>query len=338
MKDQPLISIVIPNYNRGVLLKETLNSVLAQTYDTWEALVVDDGSDDNSDAVGREYTKQDVRIFYEKRTLITGGAPACRNQGFEKSKGDYIIFLDSDDLLAPFCLEQRLGVISKNPELDFWVFPMLMFRDKPEDAVLLWNVEQEKADLNRFLELDAVWQTTGPIWKRSAVEMINGFTPGLACWQDVDFHLKALTSGLSYSKHYDLPPDAFYRKHQSGSISQHEISSPAKMLSRQQIFLNNLEKVHKPLSQPLKNSFMVFGRNIAIGAIKTLNYKVARTIAAAARKHKIFGCRLVMQLFALSVLFGLRMNRISRIARRIDSFITKGRTTVSIGKYKYEQA
>lgn len=338
MKDQPLISIVIPNYNRGTLLKDTLNSLLAQTYVTWEARVVDDGSDDNSDDVGREYTKQDVRIFYEKRTLFPGGAPACRNQGFEKSKGDYIIFLDSDDLLAPFCLKQRLGVINKNPEFDFWVFPMLMFRDKPEDAFLLWNVEQEKADLNRFLELDAVWQTTGPIWKRSAVEKINGFTPGLACWQDVDFHLKALTSGLSYKKFYDLQPDAFYRKHQSGSISQHEISSPAKMLSRQQIFLNNLEKVNKPLSQPLKNSFMIFGRNIAIGAIKTLNYKVAQTIAVAARRHQIFDFRLVMQLFSLSVLFGLRVNRISWIARRIDSFITRGRTTVSIGKYKYEQA
>lgn len=337
MTNRPLISIIIPNYNRGDLLRETLDSLLSQTYAQWEARVVDDGSDDSSDEVGREYANKDARISYEKRTLTPRGAPSCRNQGFQKSKGDYIIFLDSDDLLAPFCLEQRLSTIRKYPDLDFWVFPMLMFKEKHEQAVFLWNVEQEKDDLNRFLELDAVWQTSGPIWKRAAVEKIDGFTPGLACWQDVDIHLKALTAGLSYKKHYDLPPDAFYRQHETGSISQAEISSPEKMLSRQQIFLNNLEKIKKPLSQPLKDSFRVFGRNVAIGAIKTLNYKVARKVTAAAQKHKIFGCKMVMQLLILAALFSLRLNRIAFIGRRIDSFIAKGRTKVSIGKHKYIQ-
>ncbi len=335
MTDQPLISIIIPNYNRGDLLGETLDSLLSQTYAHWEARVVDDGSNDNSDEVGREYANNDARISYEKRTLSPRGAPSCRNQGFQKSTGEYIIFLDSDDLLAPFCLEQRLSMIKKYPEHDFWVFPMLMFREKPEQAVFLWNVEQEKADLNRFLELDAVWQTSGPIWKRTAVKKIDGFTPGLACWQDVDFHLKALTSGLSYKKHYDLPPDAYYRQHETGSISQTEISSPEKMLSRQQIFLNNLEKINKPLNQTLKDSFSVFGRNVAIGAIKTLNHKVSRQVTAAARKHKVFGRKMLLQLLMLKMLFSLRLNRIAFVGRKIDAFIAKGRTKVSIGKHKY---
>ncbi len=337
MTDQSLISIIIPNYNRGKLLGETLDSLLLQTYVNWEALVVDDGSDDNSDAVGKKYAETDARISYEKRTLSPRGAPACRNQGFQKSSGDYIIFLDSDDLLAPHCLEQRLNTVENHPEHDFGVFPMLMFRDKPENAVFLWNVEQEKADINRFLELDAVWQTTGPIWKRAAVEKIEGFTPGLACWQDVDIHLKALTSGLAYKKHYNLPPDAYYRQHEAGSISQAEISSPEKMLSRQHIFISNLEKVKKPLSKPLKDSFRVFGRNVAIGAIKTLNHKVAGEVTAAARKHKVFGHKMLLQLLMLKLLFSLRLNRIPFVGRQIDAFIIKGRTKVSIGKHKYEQ-
>ena len=337
MTKQPLISIIIPNYNRGNLLRETLDSLLAQTHTHWEAVVVDDGSDDESDEAGQEYADKDARISYEKRTLRPRGAPSCRNQGFQRSNGDYIIFLDSDDLLAPFCLEQRLTTIIKYPDNDFWVFPMLMFRDTPENAVFLWNVEREKSNLNRFLELDAVWQTTGPIWKREAVEKMGGFTAGLACWQDVDFHLKALTAGLSYKMNYDLPPDAYYRQHETGSISQAEISSPEKMESRKQIFLKNLEKVEKPLSQTLKDSFRVFARNVAIGAIKTLNYKVARAVIAAARKHGIFGLRMLFQMQVLKVLFGLRLNRIPFVGKKIDAFIIKGRTKVSIGKHKYEQ-
>jgi glycosyltransferase involved in cell wall biosynthesis len=232
METKALISVIIPNFNRGDLLKETLESVLKQSYPYWEAIVVDDGSTDNSESVGLEYTLKDSRIKYYKRTQESGGAPFCRNIGIQKSTGDYLIFLDSDDLLASFCLEQRINQIASDPENDFWVFPMLMFLGKPESACKLWNINTPEPDLHRFLKLDAVWQTSGPVWRKNAVIKINGFTEGLACWQDVDIHLKALISGLSYKKFYQLKPDVFYRQHETGSISQNEISSPAKMKSR----------------------------------------------------------------------------------------------------------
>ncbi len=336
MNHHPKISILIPNYNRGDLLRETLDSCLAQSYPYWEALVVDDGSNDSSDEVGRAYASKDKRISYEKRTKTPAGAPTCRNQAFLKSKGDYVIFLDSDDLLAPFCLEQRLKQLNAYPDHDFLVFPMLMFKDNIANARFLWNKETDKPDLNRFLELDAVWQTTGPIWKRQAVDQIGGFTPGLACWQDVDFHLKALTAGLKYKKMYDLLPDVYYRQHETGSISQHEISSPEKMLSRQQIFLNNLNKFGLPLNESMKESLRVFGRNVAIGAIKTLNYKVAKKVVDEAEKAKVFGKKLFWELMVLSALFTCRLNRIGPIRRKIDDYISKGRKPASIGKIAYK--
>jgi glycosyltransferase involved in cell wall biosynthesis len=336
MNNHLVISILIPNYNRGELLKETLDSCLAQTYPHWEALVVDDGSDDSSDSVGRAYAVRDKRITYEKRTIMPSGAPACRNQAFQKSRGEYVIFLDSDDLLTPFCLEQRLDCVKANPALDFLVFPMLMFKGNPLNGRYLWNQETEKPDLNRFLELDAVWQTTGPIWKRQAVEQIGGFTLGLACWQDVDFHLKALTAGLRYEVFQDLKPDVYYRQHETGSISQHEISSPAKMISRKEIFISNLNKFERPIDDHLKNSLRVFARNVTIGAIKSHYFSIAGEVMKEASKFKIFTARNLLQFYILGAFFALRLNKIGYIQRKMDDFIIRGRTPSSIGQFEYK--
>lgn len=100
MQEQPLVSIIIPTFNRAHLIGETLDSVLAQTYDNWECIVVDDGSTDNTDEVMAEYMARDSRFQYHHRPedRLPGGN-AARNYGFEVSKGEYIQWFDSDDLM-----------------------------------------------------------------------------------------------------------------------------------------------------------------------------------------------------------------------------------------------
>jgi glycosyltransferase involved in cell wall biosynthesis len=96
----PLVSILIPTYNRAHLISETLNSVLEQTYTNWECIIVDDGSTDNTEEIIREFTKRDSRFQYHYRpTYIKKGANACRNYGFELSNGEYINWFDSDDIM-----------------------------------------------------------------------------------------------------------------------------------------------------------------------------------------------------------------------------------------------
>lgn len=98
--DTPLVSIIIPTYNRAHLIEETLDSVLAQTYQNWECIVVDDGSTDGTKAIVAAYSKKDARFQYFSRpTNKPKGANACRNYGYEKSKGYYIQWFDSDDLM-----------------------------------------------------------------------------------------------------------------------------------------------------------------------------------------------------------------------------------------------
>ena len=112
MLNPPLVSIIIPTYNRAHLIGETLDSVLAQTYTNWECLVVDDGSTDNTAAVLLAYCKKDARIHYHHRPENRPkGANACRNYGFELSKGAYINWFDSDDIFSKNKIHSQVDIL-----------------------------------------------------------------------------------------------------------------------------------------------------------------------------------------------------------------------------------
>ena len=115
----PLVSIIIPTYNRAHLIGETLDSVLAQTYQNWECIVVDDGSTDNTDELMAEYMAKDARFHYFHRPATKPkGANACRNYGYENSKGLYIQWFDSDDLMHPEKMTIKIGyAISENAHI-----------------------------------------------------------------------------------------------------------------------------------------------------------------------------------------------------------------------------
>lgn len=119
-----LVSIIIPAYNRADLIGETLDSVLAQTYPHWECIVVDDHSTDNTWEIVEGYCQRDSRIkLFRRPEDRPKGANACRNYGVELSSGEYLNFLDSDDLIHQDCIKIKIYhakyqnsdiVISKN--------------------------------------------------------------------------------------------------------------------------------------------------------------------------------------------------------------------------------
>lgn len=109
MIEKPLISIIIPVYNREGLIVETLESIIQQTYKSWECIVVDDNSTDETFSVVQNFEKLDERIKIVKRpSHLNKGANSCRNYGFKYAKGQYIKWYDSDDLMLPKHLEIAL--------------------------------------------------------------------------------------------------------------------------------------------------------------------------------------------------------------------------------------
>ncbi len=105
----PEISIIIPVYNKGQFVAETLHSALAQTFSSFEVLVVDDGSTDNSAEVCERIAGQDPRIVYWQQP--NQGVVAARNNAIQRSKGRYILPLDADDLLMPDCLGKMYAAL-----------------------------------------------------------------------------------------------------------------------------------------------------------------------------------------------------------------------------------
>ena len=118
MHKEPLVSIITPFLNREMFLEKSIKSVLSQTYKHWELILVDDGSSDESTKIAKHYSSlYQEKIFYlEHKDHQNLGASASRNFGIKRSKGEYIAFLDSDDVYLSNKLEDQVALLNEQPE------------------------------------------------------------------------------------------------------------------------------------------------------------------------------------------------------------------------------
>ena len=128
---KPLVSVIIPSYNQSQFLSYAIESVLAQTVQDVEIIVIDDGSTDNSPDISREYaTRYSEKIkYFEHPHHKNRGLGATRNLGIRHAEGKYIAFLDSDDLWSPVKLERQIRILDAYPEVGF-VYCSLTVIDK----------------------------------------------------------------------------------------------------------------------------------------------------------------------------------------------------------------
>ena len=110
----PLVSVVIPTYNRAKVIERALVTAFAQTYRNLEIIIIDDGSKDNTEATLAPYMDR-IRYLYQENQ----GASAARNRGIREAKGKYIAFLDSDDEWLPVKLERQIALLEAQPDLTF---------------------------------------------------------------------------------------------------------------------------------------------------------------------------------------------------------------------------
>lgn len=206
----PLISIIIPHFNRASLLLQTIESIKQQDYQNWEVIIVDDSSSKEQWNLVQRYASE--KIYIIERSDGLKGPSRCRNLGVAKSKGDYIIFLDSDDLLAPWCLSQRVDAIQKHPQNDLWVFQVLLFEQKPGDMNTCWNNLEGNNDLERFIRSNPPWHTSSPIWKRNVFINNGGFNEMLIYGDDSELHIRLLLKKPRVIKFKDQLPNVFIRR------------------------------------------------------------------------------------------------------------------------------
>jgi glycosyltransferase involved in cell wall biosynthesis len=127
----PLVSILIPAYNAELLIADTLRSATSQTWPRTEIIVVDDGSKDRTTAVAQQFESQGVRVV----TQPNQGAAAARNNAFSQSSGDYIQWLDADDLLAPDKIARQMALVQQGLSTSFLLSsPWARFMHRPHRA------------------------------------------------------------------------------------------------------------------------------------------------------------------------------------------------------------
>lgn len=139
--NNPFISVVIPVYNVEQFLEECVDSVLSQTFQDYEIILVDDGATDNSGAICDEYTKKDNRIKVIHRK--NGGLSAARNTGLDAANGEYVYFLDSDDWLKKETLE-TLVHLAKSDNSDVVFFDAFVFFTDCEEDPNVYKYERSK--------------------------------------------------------------------------------------------------------------------------------------------------------------------------------------------------
>ncbi|MDV7490487.1 glycosyltransferase family 2 protein [Acinetobacter baumannii] len=200
------ISVVIPTYNRAHLIKESLQSVLAQTVQPLEIIVVDDFSTDNTEEVVKSLNSPLIKYFKNQRKK---GANGARNTGIILSRGEFIAFHDSDDTWLPDKLELQKQVLRNDPNID-----MCFCSLRTENSIVIPKRKIKSSDIGGLLKLKNFISTqTIFIYRKQALFFL--FDEDLRRFQDWDFVLRVSTEKKIY--HLDKP--LVIQKLQLGSIT-----------------------------------------------------------------------------------------------------------------------
>lgn len=170
---EPVFSIIIPLFNREELVRETLDSLLIQTFSDWESLVVDDGSTDRSRETVSEYAQRDSRIrLLERPADRLKGPSSSKNFGFEHARGTLIYYLDSDDLLEKHFCENAVKTFAANPSADFIGVQCIPFSgDSQEAASKTYPREFPDGDIrSHYLEKTLWVQTETFCWRKKFLD------------------------------------------------------------------------------------------------------------------------------------------------------------------------
>jgi glycosyltransferase involved in cell wall biosynthesis len=187
-----LVSVIIPSHNRAVYLLESMDSVFEQTYRPIELIIVDDGSTDDSEAIIEIWKKKhaddhelSVIYLYQENS----GAPVARNRGLRKSHGEFIQYLDSDDVLGKDKLKLQASALNADPKLDFVYSETSTFTDKHDFNVTPMTGFKCHCLLPNFIN-DLLWNTQSGIYRRDACRRIGPWNEYLRIWQDRDYHIR----------------------------------------------------------------------------------------------------------------------------------------------------
>lgn len=219
------ISVIMPFLNAQAHLAEAIESVIGQTFADWELLLVDDGSTDDSARIARDFAAREARIRLLAPDPEHRGAAAARNRGIAAARGEYVAFLDSDDLYEPGKLSCDAAALDADEEAA-WVYGATRWfyeRECRRDYVERLGVRRDRRYpppelLNRIIleERGDIPCTCGVMIRRTALNAVGGFEERFALYEDQSLWVKLL---LRYPVRVLSGCNARYRQHPASTSS-----------------------------------------------------------------------------------------------------------------------
>ncbi|MEM9213308.1 MAG: glycosyltransferase [Cyanobacteria bacterium P01_F01_bin.150] len=287
-----IVSIIIPCFNSEKFVACTIHSALSQIYPYIEVIVIDDGSTDGSLDIIKSFGD---RIRYH--TQVNQGAPTARNRGLELAKGQYIKFLDADDILLPDCIalqvQQAQDIAGDRKAI---VYGEATWVDQHRQPIAGYSLRPRANDEDIVTHiLTACPLTSCPLHRKDYLMEIQGFDPTLPRGQEHDLHLRLALAGVEFIYY----PDAVYeyRNYESdGRISNHSLSQKGALvqynvLQKQQALIES--KLGQPLPiairQAIAQRYWQFGRGILREGHLTASKQYFETAKALDKQHCVVG-------------------------------------------------
>jgi glycosyltransferase involved in cell wall biosynthesis len=225
-----LVSAIIPVFNRPVLLVEAVSSALAQTYPDLEVIIVDDGSTDDTPEVIQALCLRDSRVRSVRRT--NGGPGLARESGREAARGEFIQYLDSDDLLLPRKIELQVAALRSDPSAGI-AYGITRYRNAEGDEIACTWKEANQVQRKMFPSflVSRWWETATPLYRRSV-------TDAAGAWTDLrleeDWEYDSRVAALGFDLAYVGEVVAEHRDHPQERLSRGLGSDPRRLRMRAQ--------------------------------------------------------------------------------------------------------
>ena len=258
---EPLVSIIIPTYNGKQYLTQTIQSAFSQDYDNKEVIVVDDGSTENIKTLLTPYLHKITYIYQENK-----GPGAARNRGVLESSGEFIAFLDHDDIWARQKTSRQVNLLKKHPNCGLvYCYPTLI--DQHGDEILTEKPSffPERDVFEAFLKRNRIVSFSSVIIRRSVFDSVGGIdeSPELATCDDYDLWLRI---SASYDVLFSPGELLYYRLHQNNFAKEYELNMNAHIAviekCRQSVFFvhnpNKIEYFNGIADENLFNAYRKF--------------------------------------------------------------------------------
>jgi len=226
----PLVSVVVPTYNYGRFIGETLASLRAQTYENWECVVVDDGSTDDTEDVVARASAEDTRVRYVRQR--NQRQAVAKNTGLAEARGRYVQFLDADDLIEPRKFERQVEFLESNPRADIVYGSVRYFHtERPAERLHAmfgedkpWMPEVSGAGRSLTLELIRanILVINAALVRRETVDEVGPFDPKLPPVEDWDYWIRCALKGKRFEFRDFEGTRALVRAHDASTSRQAE--------------------------------------------------------------------------------------------------------------------